>query len=429
LLSASNGFTGRRNNTKVSPIELLLLGTLRYLGRGWTFDDIEEATKVSRDVHRCFFHAFTTFGAKFLYTRYVCMPQSTADLRNCESEYAVAGFPGCIGSTDATHIPLDKVTASFRQAHLGYKMGSDATTRTYNLTVNHRRQILHTTTGHPGRWNNKTLVRFDSFMADLRDGAFDEMMEFTLKRKKMVDTACLNLEHCDCEMEDDVENVTIKGAYVIVDNGYLTWPTTMPPMKDTCNRSELRFSQWLEALRKDVECTFGILKGRWRILKTGIRVYNTEASDNIWMTCCALHNLLLDVDGLSHKWEEGVPSSYETDAGQFLDEDVPVAIRRLIDPTGIESHRLHSFDSLRFGFRNCDNDDEDEIQNGNPNDINHLRQSQLPLVRSGTSVKAIEFHQFRAMLIDNFNVAVHENKLKWPKRFAKMTRPVPIIAG
>jgi hypothetical protein len=230
-------------------------------------------------------------------------------------------------------------------------------------------------------------------------------------------------------MEDDVENVTIKGAYVIVDNGYLTWPTTMPPMKDTCNRSELRFSQWLEALRKDVECTFGILKGRWRILKTGIRVYNTEASDNIWMTCCALHNLLLDVDGLSHKWEEGVPSSYETDAGQFLDEDVPVAIRRLIDPTGIESHRLHSFDSLRFGFRNCDNDDEDEIQNGNPNDINHLRQSQLPLVRSGTSVKAIEFHQFRAMLIDNFNVAVHENKLKWPKRFAKMTRPVPIIAG
>jgi hypothetical protein len=113
------------------------------------------------------------------------MPPSTADLRNCESEYAVAGFPGCIGSTDATHIPLDhKVTASFRQAHLGYKMGSDATTRTYNLTVNHRRQILHTTTGHPGRWDNKTLVRFDSSMADLRDGAFDEMMEFTLKRKK-----------------------------------------------------------------------------------------------------------------------------------------------------------------------------------------------------------------------------------------------------
>ncbi|KAI2503815.1 Plant transposon protein [Fragilaria crotonensis] len=214
----AEGFTGRRNNKKVSPIELLLLGTLRYLGRGWTLTTLKR-------------------------------PPNTADLRNCESEYAVAGFPGCIGSTDATHIPLDKVTASFRQAHLGYKMGSDATTRTYNLTVNHRRQILHTTTGHPGRWNDKTLVRFDSFMADLRDGAFDDMVDFTLKRRKTKDNTVAASSDVATE-EDDVENVTIKGAYVIVDNGYLTWPTTIPPMKDTCNRSELRFSQWLEALRK-----------------------------------------------------------------------------------------------------------------------------------------------------------------------------------
>ena len=170
-------------------------------------------------------------------------------------------------------------------------------------------------------------------------------------------------------------------------------------MKDTCNRLELRFLHWLKALRKDVECTFGILKGCWRILKTGIHVHNTEARDNIWMTCCALHNLLLDVDKLSHKWEEeGIPSSFNTETGRFLDEDIPVAIRRLIDPTGIESHRLHSFDSSRYGFRNCDNDDEDEIQNGNPNDTNHLRQSQLPLVRSGTSVKAIDTDETRSFI-------------------------------
>ena len=425
----ADGFTGRRSKKKTSPIELLLLGTLRYLGRGWTFDDISEATKVSRDVHRCFFHAFTTFGAKFLYPRYVCMPHSTADLRNCESEYAVAGFPGCIGSTDATHIPLDKVTASFRQSHLGYKLGSDSTTRTYNLTVNHRRQILHTTTGHPGRWNDRTLVRFDTFMADLRDGAFDDVMDFTLQRKKNsnmtaaaadVSTAVSTATDVD---ESAVEDVKIKGAYVIVDNGYLAWPTTIPPVKDTCNRSELRFSQWLEALRKDVECTFGILKGRWRILKTGIRVHNTEASDNIWMTCCALHNFLLDVDGLSHKWEEGVPSSFETEAGEFADEDIPAAIRRLVDPTGIEGHRLRTFDSSQFGYQS--RDDDDDIENGtNPRNTN-----QLPLIRSGTSVKSIEFNQFRAMLIDHFNIAFHENKLKWPTRFAKTTKPFPIIAG
>ena len=260
------------------------------------------------------------------------MPQTTADLRNCESEYAVAGFPGCIDSIDATHIPLDKVTASFRQAHIGYKSGSETTTRTYNLTVNHRHQILHTMSGHPGRWNDKTLIRFDPFMVELCDGAFDEMMDFTLQRTKTNNTADVTTGN---KNNNDIEDVRIKGAYVIVDNGNLRWPTTIPPMKHTCNRSELRFSQWLESLRKDAECAFWILKGWWRILKTVIRCHNTEVSDNVWMTCCALHNLLLDVDGLSHKWnKDGV--AYENSNGHYQDEEIPAAICRLVDPTGRE---------------------------------------------------------------------------------------------
>ena len=39
------------NNKRSSPVELLVLGSLRYLGRGWTFDDIEEATAISKEVH------------------------------------------------------------------------------------------------------------------------------------------------------------------------------------------------------------------------------------------------------------------------------------------------------------------------------------------------------------------------------------------
>jgi len=47
--------------TPSSPIELMVLGTLRYLSRGWTFDDIEEATCISEENHRQFFDAFTKF--------------------------------------------------------------------------------------------------------------------------------------------------------------------------------------------------------------------------------------------------------------------------------------------------------------------------------------------------------------------------------
>ena len=318
---------------KVSPMELLLLGSLRYLGRGWTFDDLEESTYITRDVHRCFFHQFCAWGAKVLYPMYVQLPKTLQDLRACEKEYSDAGFPGCVGSTDATHIPLEKVSFGLRQAHLGYKMSS--TSRTYNLTVNHRRQILHSTTGHPGRWNDKTLVRFDSFMAELRNGALNETMSFELRNNPIQSGAQEQEEPVAAATET---TRTIKGAYVIVDNGYLNWSSTVPPIKHSCNRSEIRFSQWLESLRKDVECTFGILKGRWRVLKSGIRVHNTVAADNIWLTCCALHNLLLDVDGLSVGWENGVPSHWEGERGQFEDDEIPEAIRRLISPDAVRTY-------------------------------------------------------------------------------------------
>ena len=89
---------------KASPMELLLLGSLRYLGRGWSFDDLEESTFITSEVHWVFFHKFVEFGSKMLYPMYVSVPTPLKELRDCESEYRAAGFPGCIGSTDATHI-------------------------------------------------------------------------------------------------------------------------------------------------------------------------------------------------------------------------------------------------------------------------------------------------------------------------------------
>ena len=425
-----------KKNKKVSPIELLLLGSLRYLGRGWTFDDMRDVTYISRDVHRKFFHQFVRFGATALYPMYVSVPQTVEELQDCENEYNIAGFPGCIGSTDATHIPLEKVCVSLRQAHLGFK--SKSTMRTYNLTCNHRRKILHTTSGHPGRWNDKTLVRFDSFMSNLRDGAFDDKIEFKLKTQQGMPT------NDDKQVGDD-RTLTLKGAYVIVDNGYLEWSTTVPPLKSSCNRSELRFSQWLESMRKDVECTFGILKGRWRILKTGIRLHNTEVSDNIWLTCCALHNMLLDVDGLSKTWKNGVRSHWELESGEFRDEDVPFAIRRLINPLGTDDFRLRHYDASQFGYRRppvevTDFEDEDDDaaddSNRNHRDRNrdttagHRIQVQLGRIQSGTAVNELNLFQFRSLLIANFNERFHENTLKWPKRLARASpRSVPAASG
>jgi hypothetical protein len=36
----------------------------------------------------------------------------------------------------------------------------------------------------------------------------------------------------------------------------------------------------------------------FRVWKTGIHVDGLESADKIWLTCCALHNCLLEADGL-----------------------------------------------------------------------------------------------------------------------------------
>ena len=71
----------------------------------------------------------------------------------------------------------------------------------------------------------------------------------------------------------------------------------VPPFGVTNNIDEICWSKWLESMRKDVEYTFGILKGRWRILKCGVRTYGVDSVDQVWFTCCVLHNWLLEVDG------------------------------------------------------------------------------------------------------------------------------------
>ena len=227
-------------------------------------------------MHRKFFHQFVSFDKEVLYPKFVKYPKTSAELDNNSNEFEIAGMHGAIGSMDACHVIIEKCTHRLKQNHLGGK--SKQTARSYNLTCNHRRQILHTTSGHPARWNDKTVVLYDELARGLRNGSILEDNTFELLQK---------------ENDGLVKKVKYRGAWLLVDNGYLNWGNTIPPMKHTLYIRETRWSQWLESMRKDVECTFGIMKGRWRILKSGIRLHGVDIADEIWLTCCSLHNMLL----------------------------------------------------------------------------------------------------------------------------------------
>jgi len=390
-----------------SPIELLVLGVLRVLGRGWTFDDLDEATAVGEETHRQFFHKFIEFGRAVLFERYVIQPTNAEMAAPHTAEYNKAGFHGAVGSTDATHVLSERIGNSIANHHSGSKL--PGTARTFNITVNHRRRILSSTTGHPSRWNDKTLVRFDKFVTGIRNGKVLDDVEFQLLERDEGGRICSR---------------RYQGAWLLVDNGYLQWATTMPPFKKSSDYKEIRWSEWLESMRKDVECTFGILKGRWRILKTGVRVHGTDAIDNIWCTCCALHNYLLEVDGLDETWEhhQSTDCCWEGNDGLHDLEDIPLALLRIHSPESLR-HLDHTAMGMRESGELRDDNDEDETHGGDQGEDEEERSEQLPHAAVSCDdnhhiriVRQLPFNYFRSRLVEHFDILFMQNKIQWPSR-------------
>jgi hypothetical protein len=260
------------------------LGTLRYLGQGLTFDDLEEYTAINEETHRQFFHKFIAFGSTTLYGEFVTMPTTAQEYKQSQRLYDLGGLTGAGFSTDATNVVMWRCSHNLRQANIGFKQSHPA--RTYNLTCNHSHRILHSTKGHPSRWNDKTLAHFDEFMCGIHEGKILQDVRFRLYSwSGQIGSSTL-------------ESTVYAGPWGLVDNGYHRWPSTQAPAKHTLLRCEERLSEWIESFRKDAECTFGILKGRFRVLRTGIRLDGPAASDKVWLTCCALHNFLIEEDGL-----------------------------------------------------------------------------------------------------------------------------------
>ena len=59
------------NHQESHPISLLVLTSLRYLGRGWTLDDLQESTAISKETIRAFLLQFIEFCSTVLYNEHV----------------------------------------------------------------------------------------------------------------------------------------------------------------------------------------------------------------------------------------------------------------------------------------------------------------------------------------------------------------------
>jgi Plant transposon protein len=131
---------------------------------------------------------------------------------------------------------------------------------------------------------DQTVVKFDSAMVNMRNGCYSDY---------------------EYHVYDESGNLNlVKGGYCICDNGYLKWPTMMPPTKTWVSDMEYNWSEMLESLRKDIECLFGQMKQEFAILKYGSRFNSMELMDDIFLTCCAIHNQRKIISGSHLPWSD-----------------------------------------------------------------------------------------------------------------------------
>ena len=352
-----------------APLGLKVLAVLRVLGRGYCFDGVEELCLISGENLRVFFHKFCEMFSKEKFAEYCSHPTSENDIKRSMKVYTELGLPGCIGSTDCVHVRWERCPSGQRSLHKG-KEGYP--TLSYEVTVDHTKRIMAATQGHPGARNDKTIVKFDGFVTDIHQGKLYSDVPYKL-------------------FDDMGGVIDEKGLYLIVDGGYHKWRCLQCPLKHTSKVNESLWSRWVESVRKDVECTFGILKGRFRCLKLPIYYHDKDCIDNMFFTCCILHNILLSDDGFDKRWESDV--NWAGQDGHHHDEDMYVIFknhyRRHLNATPRTDFSLIGIDAVEYNYLIAHTDVEEEIE---------------------------DTHAFlRSKLIDHFNYKYKNKKIRWLK--------------
>ncbi|CAN0563637.1 unnamed protein product [Ectocarpus sp. 12 AP-2014] len=212
-----------------------------------------------------------------MYDGHIHLPtEESGKLDHVMKQYDRLGFTGAVGSMDVTHIAWSRCPCNQARSYTG-KEGFP--TIAYQVTVDHAGRAMAVTEGFTGSTNDKTIVCWDAAVEKIRmDKQYTE---------KTFDV-----------YNEDGTTTTLKGCYLLVDNGYHKWQILIEPSKYPLSENFLLFSKRLESVRKDVECFFGILKSRFRILKLAMAYQSQERIDNVFFTCCILHNMLHTFDGM-----------------------------------------------------------------------------------------------------------------------------------
>ncbi|XP_071728973.1 uncharacterized protein [Rutidosis leptorrhynchoides] len=208
-----------------------------------------------------------------LFDEYLQISERTSHIRRLYHKHEeLHGFPGMLGSIDCMHWAWGKCPNAwkghFTRGDHGYP------TIMLEAVALYDNWIWHAYFG----------------MADLNNDLY-VLNASPLFDSLLTDTAP--------QVPYEIGDVDFDRGYYLADGIYPSWYSFVKGFSSVVDAKRKYFTKKQSTARKDVERTFGILQGRWGILRQPARAYSVNAIKRIMYGCIILHNMIIEDNGFN----------------------------------------------------------------------------------------------------------------------------------
>ena len=307
MCKESNLFNMKRKSYSV-PVEFRVLIALRILAKNHGCDTLHGLSLVGASTCSKFFCTFVINFARLYFEHLVFVPEGE-QLRKTMDIYKIRGFNGYFESIDCTHLRWNKYPRKWQNFCIG-KEGYP--TLAFLVVVDHNKRAMIVSRTFFGAANDKLIVKACDETKAIINGSMESV--------------CYHLYDASGNM------LMVQGAYLIADAGFLRIGCMTDLRHSLWLMQEVRWSEFLESIRKDVECNYGILKNRFRFCLGPIEVRDYVVVEAAFKCCTMLHNMIHDFDEGFHaecsSWEN---INWETLDSNTPDEDIEAMLQEVRD--------------------------------------------------------------------------------------------------
>jgi len=300
-----------------------LVGCFRYLGYGEAYDRLDEHLQISESALSKICKKFNSLVIKEFGPQYLNRCPTKEEREVMSAIMKGKGFPGAMCSWDCKHFTWKNCPMRLAGQHQGHSEGGKKTLILESI-ADFRRYLWYVNFGDPGSLNDLNVLDKSSIVGAMLSG------------------------NLDLRSEQYKINGTVRDwNYFLVDGIYPKWAIFVNSYQITDDPKKTKFSAAQEAVRKDIECAFGILVQEFHILQKPLRGWYLDEIKELVQCCTILHNMIQEERmGGSLTNADYQPEQLHENEQQFALFGKPIITPEMAEMDGIDlfSARMAAFD-------------------------------------------------------------------------------------